>query len=143
MVALKMLNLTQHAATPEQKLVGVVEIPEYLKKELIELITFEEVPSPANMEDRAIKIAQLYERARSILSQDGMVPIGSFAMVGGAPYFQVFLEKALRDINVEPLHAFSKRESVDQPQADGTTKKMVVFRHAGFVTTSPKVFDRA
>jgi len=138
---MKALNLTQHTATPEQKLAGVIDLPEYLRKELIEYITFEEIPSPKAMEELAAKVAKLYERAYSVISNDGVIPLGSFAMVGGAPYFQRYLEDALRRIGVEPLHAFSVRESADQPQNDGTMKKVAVFRHAGWVTTSQEVYE--
>ena len=138
---LKILNLTQYTATLEQKLAGVIDLPGYLREEIVELITFEEIPSPSEMEERATKVAQLYKRAHFLLSGNGMIPMSSFAIIDGAPYLQVFLERALWKIGVESLHAFLVKESVDQSQADGTVKKVAVFRHAGWVTTSQKVYE--
>ena len=42
------------------------------------------------------------------------------------------LEKALRE-RVHSRMLFQKRESVEQPQPDGSVKKTAVFRHIGFV----------
>jgi hypothetical protein len=54
-------------------------------------------------------------------------------MIGGAPYLMGALEKALRECGFTPVYAFSKRESIDQPQPDGSVRKVAVFRHLGFV----------
>lgn len=54
-------------------------------------------------------------------------------MVGGAPFFMAPLEAALRAVNIIPVYAFSKRESVEEKQPDGSVKKTQVFKHAGFV----------
>jgi len=44
------------------------------------------------------------------------------------------LENALLAKGVKPLYAFSLRVSEDQVQPDGSTKKVGVFRHAGWVS---------
>jgi hypothetical protein len=55
-------------------------------------------------------------------------------MLGGAPWIVAPLVSALNDMRgVRPVYAFSERVSVDFPQADGTVKKVAVFKHAGFV----------
>ena len=74
------------------------------------------------MWDRADKIAALAE-------QEG----AKSAMIGGAPYFMPWLERALlrRGINIK--YAFSKRESQDVHLEDGTARKQQVFRHIRFV----------
>ena len=46
------------------------------------------------------------------------------------------LEKALVDYGVCPYYAFSRRESVEEVQADGSVRKTAVFRHAGFIQMS-------
>jgi len=43
------------------------------------------------------------------------------------------LEKAIRGKGFSPVYAFSKRESEDIPQPDGSIKKVLVFRHSGSV----------
>jgi len=43
------------------------------------------------------------------------------------------LARRLESVGLKPVFAFSKRESVDQPQPDGSVRKVAVFRHIGFV----------
>ena len=120
---MKILNLTQHAATPDQIAAGVVEPAD---KELVQaLITFDELPSAKEVEAKAKALAQM-------AGYDGYDTV----MIGGAPYFMAPLEKALREQGIKPLYAFSKRESVEEKQADGSVKKIQMFRHAGWVETA-------
>ena len=46
------------------------------------------------------------------------------------------LERELKKRGITPLYAFSLRESAEKVEADGSTTKMVVFRHKGFVEVS-------
>lgn len=117
---MKILNLTQHAATPDQIAAGVVEPAD---KQLVQaLITFDELPSAKELVAKAKALAQMaaYDRFDTV-------------MIGGAPYFMTPLERALRERGIKPLYAFSKRESVEEVQQDGSIKKIQVFRHAGWV----------
>ena len=43
------------------------------------------------------------------------------------------LERALIERGIEPLYAFSVRESTEEVQADGSVRKVAVFKHAGFI----------
>lgn len=118
------LNLTQHAATPEQIAQGVVDViqahgePEKLKA----LLTFESLPTAEQVYDRADAIAQL---AQSYFVDS--------AMIGGAPYLMGALERALNKRGIKPVYAFSERVSVEQTQADGSVRKVNVFKHVGLV----------
>ncbi len=115
----KIINLTQHVGTPEQ---GVEELDEDLRKEVVGLITFDEVPSQLEMHERARRIADI------------AVSTGAnSAMIGGAPFFQRYMEEELCEAGIEPVYAFSRRESIDTVQPDGSVRKTVVFRHDGFV----------
>ena len=38
-----------------------------------------------------------------------------------------------REHGIQPVFAFSVRETEEQKQADGSVRKVAVFRHAGFV----------
>jgi hypothetical protein len=117
---MKILNLTQHPATPEQITDGVVE-PEAAEKKLIcKLLTFEAIPSQEEMRARAFALAKMAEGFEA-------------AMIGGAPFFMPALERALIRRDIEPLFAFSVRESVEEVQEDGSVVKRNVFRHLGFV----------
>ena len=127
------LNLTQHNATPEQKAQLVVE-PRMTKEKIRELLTFEEIPSKEEIEARAEKLAEIAasEANHYAGETDNKIWI-TRVMIGGAPYLMGALEKALREMGFQPVYAFSKRESVEQPQPDGSVKKTAVFRHIGFV----------
>ena len=118
------LNLTQHAATEEQRVAGVVEPAN--KSKVQELITFDALPSPEQIWTAADEVAKIaeYELSFSVFRR---------AMIGGAPFFMAPLERALLSRGIQPMYAFSKRESVDQPQADGSIRKTQIFRHAGFI----------
>ena len=118
--AMTILNLTQHASSPEQISGGVVEPAD--KRAVGTLLTFDVAPDGAEMERRAGALAAMAAAAGA-----------SAAMIGGAPYFMGPLEKALRGVGVTPLYSFSTRSSVDQPQPDGSVKKVAVFRHTGWV----------
>jgi len=120
------LNLTQHPATPEQIEAGVVDLPDSVRPALIGWLTFSQLPSREEIEDRAEALALL---ADSLLPEEG----NPAAMIGGAPYLMAPLEVALRNQRIRPLYAFSVRESAEQVLPDGTVRKTSIFRHAGFI----------
>lgn len=114
------LNLTQHPATPEQIAAGVVEPA--MKQVVRDCLTFNEIPSHEELADRAETLAQY------ALHSD----CGS-AMIGGAGYLMRPLEESLMKHGIRPLHSFTRRDSVEQAQPDGSIKKVAIFRHVGFV----------
>jgi len=125
----KILNLTQHSPTLEQIQVGVFEPSGGHKKEIQRLLTFDAVPSVLEMYDRANQIA-LVAKTYGV----------KFAMIGGAPFFMQFLERALSVNRIEPVYAFSRREVVEQRHVDGKVEKKAIFRHVGFVRVF-KMYD--
>ena len=125
------INLTQHAATPEQLAAGVVDLTGDELVALREALTFNTLPGREEIKCRAGHIAWL--AVANGLGGDGDDPIPLQAMIGGAPYLMGPLEEALAQVGVAPVYAFSVRESVEQIQADGSVRKLNVFRHAGFV----------
>lgn len=116
----KILNLTQHLATPDQISAGVVEPKD--KESIIKALTFDSLPSKKDIRKRAILIA-------SIALGEG---VGA-AMIGGAPYLMSALEKELQQRNITPLYAFSIRDTIEECLPDGTVKKVIVFKHRGFI----------
>lgn len=115
-----MLNLTQHNITPEQIAAGVVEPAD--KDYVRRLLTFYTLPSTSEIEYRA---HQLAEYAESNGAQH--------ALIGGAPFLMRPLEEALAEKCIDAWYAFSQRECIEEPQADGSVVKRNVFRHAGFI----------
>ena len=118
----KILNLTQHVATQEQILWGVVEPRQEAKPWIKELLTFQEIPSMEVIEDRAASLAY-------IAAEHGI----ERAMIGGAPYLMAPLEKHLKKAGMQPCYAFSKRVVKEEQQEDGSIRKTTVFRHCGFI----------
>ena len=131
------INLTQHAATTEQIEQGVVDLPTELRTKLAELLTFDTLPEPYDVSMRAQSIADM--AAEWLDNQPHPEDYGNDgsalaeAMIGGAPYLMCVLEFALLNHAIEPVYAFSVRESVEQAQPDGSVRKTNIFRHAGFV----------
>ncbi|HPT82205.1 MAG TPA: hypothetical protein PLI46_13685, partial [Methanosarcina thermophila] len=127
------LNLTQHITTDEQKAQLVVE-PRMTKEKIRKLLTFEEIPTKEEIEARAKELARIAVSEASMYTGDTDNEIWiTRVMIGGAPYLMGALEKALRECGFTPVYAFSKRESEEIPQPDGSVKKIQVFRHIGFV----------
>lgn len=121
------LNITQHPATPEQIAAGVVDLPAENRSALCALLTFDALPTRTEIEDAAEAIA--------LIADDHLPESGDHqAMIGGAPWLMAPLESALREQRIKPVYAFSRRESVEQTQPDGSVRKVNVFRHAGFVS---------
>lgn len=119
---MKIINLTQHAATDDQLQAGVIEPGPVDKTYIRKLITFDELPTENVIRERADKLARL---AR-FLGAKG-------AMIGGAPFFMATLECALRREGVEPFYSFSTRVVDEVEEPDGKVVKKSVFKHAGFV----------
>lgn len=122
----RILNLTQHSPTPEQTAQGVVEMGEGARAVVRDLLTFTDLPSPDEVRRRAEGLAEL-------ASLEAERRGATAAMIGGAPYLMGPLERALRKRGITPLYAFSRRESVEEKQDDGSVRKVAVFRHLGFV----------
>lgn len=123
------INLTQHNATDEQIALGVVETAD--KAEIQTLLTFNSIPTQPEMIERAEAIAHIVASERNNMGLDDSVVIK--AMIGGAPFFMSTLERVLMMYNIQPVYAFSIRQSIDEVQADGSVVKRAVFKHAGFV----------
>lgn len=118
----RILNLTQHLATPEQVMQGVIDAPEEERKAIMELLTFDTLPTEQVILDRAKRLAQI------------AVDLGfSYAMIGGAPYLMRALENALCLRGIAPMYAFSVRVSKEVQGENGQVVKTNVFQHVGFV----------
>ena len=126
------INLTQHAATAEQVSVGVVDLPAEQREALIDALTFESIPDAEEIRDRAHDIAEL-ACFNGLGGDDGDDPFPSHAMIGGAFWLMAPLAEELKARNIQPVFAFSLRESSEIAMPDGSVRKTLVFRHVGFV----------
>ena len=125
--------MTQHNTTDEQA-AQLVVAPRMTKVKIQKLLTFEEIPTREEIEARAKELARIATSEASMYAGDTDNRIWiTRVMIGGAPYLMGALERALRECGFTPVYAFSRRESEEIPQPDGSVKKIQVFRHAGFV----------
>lgn len=125
----KVLNLTQHESTAEQKSDGVFDLHPEHREKIRELLTFDELPSAEDIVDAADTAADL---AADVAEVAGCHHV----MIGGAPFLMSSLERALKNRGLTPVYAFSRRESVEEKLPDGSVRKTAVFRHEGFVTAT-------
>lgn len=126
------VNLTQHPASPEQLAQGVADIPREQRDALVALLTFSACPDADEICDRAQDIAEL-ACYNGLGGDDGDSPMPSRAMIGGALWLMAPLAAALRERGIEPVFAFSVRETEEHIQPDGSVRKVAVFRHGGWV----------
>jgi hypothetical protein len=122
---MKILNLTQHQATPEQLDAGVVDLTEEQRKRVAEYLTFDSVPHRNELNERAHELIDYIDGLDIDLGEGGVFRV----MIGGAPFFMGVLETVLYNRTVAVCYAFSKRESKDLSNG----KKVSVFKHLGFV----------
>lgn len=122
----KVLNMTQHQATPDQMEAGVVNPdPVIIHDKIKKLLTFDEIPDVTEMERRAALLADIAVSTNH-----------DVAMIGGAPWFMRVLEDALRSRGVIPVYGFSRRVVTETTLPDGSVQKTTCFKHAGFVFSS-------
>lgn len=119
---MKILNLTQHVATFEQRKQGVEEPSESTKKEIKKLLTFDILPSSQEMQLRAQYLIEIAQKNNY-----------NKILVGGAPFFCKYIDFAAFEKGITVVYAFSKRESVDTKLEDGSVRKTMVFKHLGFI----------
>ena len=126
------INLTQHPASADQIAVGVVNLAGDELASLKDALTFGALPDAQEIRDRAEHVAEL-ACMNGLGGDDGDDPFLGKAMIGGALWLMAPLAEALRVRSIEPLFAFSVRETEEQKQPDGSVRKVAVFRHSGFV----------
>lgn len=145
---MQILNLTQHTATAEQAAAGVYDLPteptnwaEDSREYLANWLTFPH-PSPRISEEESTPPSRLDVQTHATILAEIAARTGTpenpnhppdAVMIGGAPFLMSALEAALMDYGLQPVYAFSLRESVDEPQPDGGVVKKSTFRHIGFI----------
>jgi len=112
--------MTQHTKTPDQA--GVLEPSQEVKETIKSLLTFTELPTLVEMNKRAIALLKLIPKGYNGI------------LIGGASFFMPVLHRQLVLHGYYPHYAFSKRESKDIPQKDGSVKKVSTFKLLGYVT---------
>ena len=120
------LNLTQHNATKDQQDAGIKDFPVEFQVALKGLLTFPTQYTRKDLEQRAL---QIHELIRDFCGPSKEVLEG--VMIGGMPSFMPVLEATLISKGIRVGYACTERVSEDQVQADGSVRKVAVFKHAG------------
>jgi hypothetical protein len=89
------------------------------------LLTFVELPTGDDLRHRADAVVAL------LLEESDETP--TTAMVGGAPYFMAPLVEALTHYGIRAVYSFTRRESFELVNADGSVSKTAIFCHIGWV----------
>ena len=119
---MKLINLTQHQLTSQQ-LVGAAEVGNDVRDEIVKLITFSGCPTAEIIKGNASRLAEICRDMHA-----------SHAVIGGAPYFMGPLEKALRNVGIVPLYAFTERVAVEVVNPEtGEVTKTSKFNFAGWI----------
>ena len=121
----KILNLTQHNASPQQVAAGVVEPQD--KESVRDIITFKEMPDGETLKEKAVALA-------NVAKSEGYDRV----MIGGAPYFNSVVETACKAVGVQPVYAYTAppvSKVVNNPDGSVTTTK--VFEFKGFIEAVP------
>ena len=119
------LNLTQHNATADQLVSGIIDLPADFQTALKGLLTFPTQYTRADLEYRAL---QIHELIRDFCGTSEEVLEG--VMIGGMPSFMPVLESVLISKGIKVGYACTERQSVDK-EVDGKVVKTAIFVHAG------------
>lgn len=131
------LNLTQHVATPDQEAQGVINLPDELRQLVINNLTFDDIPSADEINERASNIVKAVVKYH-VEQCDGVCLDPEHetlsVMLGGAPFLMPALESHFKALMAptKVLYAFSKRQSIET-MSGNEVQKTIVFKHVGFV----------
>lgn len=122
----KILNLTQHALTPEQIEAGVCEPTPEDKEFIKKLLTFNKsvIGNKKLIENRAYALVDVVNKNYADVWK---------VLIGGAPFLMAPLERALKKCGYTPVYSFTDRVSVETTQPDGSVVKTAIFKHLGFI----------
>lgn len=137
-----MVNLTQHELTEDQfhhngeelTVVSYKGNEKEVKNNIISFLTFNTIPTKEIIRIRAEYLANIaYNTIRQAEDLSEIPATRKYALIGGAPYLMGALEEALKQQGITPLYAFSKRESIEKVNPDGSVTKTAIFKHAGYI----------
>ena len=116
----KILNLTQHELTEEQKKDGIAEPGAENREQIVSLLNFCCKPDAASIRKRATVLARMAE-------EEGAEGV----MLGGAPYLMPALVESMRERGLRVFFSYSPRVSIERTRPDGGVEKVSVFRYQG------------
>ena len=146
---MKVLNLTQHKATPEQIDAGVVDLHGQDLAELKMALTVKGIPTHQDIQDKCLIVAGIATRwyvKELEIWRDGCLDyplhgvgllnaIRGMVMLGSMPpYAQKTLTETLQKCGFECVYAVSDRVERESLNTEtGVVTKVVEFAHLGFI----------
>lgn len=136
------INLTQHNMTAAQynhKQEHLMEVKyigyeQQVKNDILYCLNFDTLPTKEEIKRKAEVLATIAKNTfAQAKARTGMHKAKEYALIGGAPYLMGPLEEALKELDIQPLYAFSQRISVETTQPDGSVIKTNKFEHLGYV----------
>lgn len=101
-------NMTALRATSGQRQAGVVDLPDDLREVVTDLLTFNDIPTPAFVQHRATALAVM---AKNLGAER--------VMVRAEPFMLPALEQALKARGITAHYAFSERVHREVVMPDG------------------------
>lgn len=113
-------NFTQHKTSLDQIKDGIVDVEnhEYIQQ----LLTFDELPTKEEIQKRACLLADYAQKINA-----------EKVMIGGAFYLITRLAKEMNKRGISVCYSFSKRQSVDDVQEDGSVIKRTLYKHEAVI----------
>lgn len=128
----RIVNLTKHKATPAQRAEGVEDLSDDLRRELLDILVFKDVPTLDDIQYRA-------RRVKGLLAdhlRGGNAVRGATVMIGGMPAFDAVLESVLKAAGAHVCYSFTHRVCTETDMPDGSLRLEYTFQHLGFVWVS-------
>lgn len=114
------LNFTQHQVTVDQQRDGIYNVDNHAFVQ--ELLTFDDYPTVEDIQNRVVTLADYAEKLHA-----------KKVMIGGAFFLVTRLAKEMNKRGIDVCYSFSKRQSVDEMQEDGSVVKRILFKHEAVV----------
>jgi hypothetical protein len=113
----EIFNLTKHRSTWREQKMGVIEPTWRVKKEIIGLQSFPEIPDQENLDKRAHRLA-------GIAKLSGC----KRALIGGASFFMSTLEMALCYHGIFPVFSWNLKNDSNEWQFGGFVESALVMK---------------
>lgn len=128
----RIINLTKYKATPAQRAEGVEDLSDDLRRELLDILVFKDVPTLDDIQYRA-------RRVKGLLAdhlRGGNAVRGATVMIGGMPAFDTVLESVLKVAGAHVCYSFTNRVCTETEMPDGSLRLEYTFQHEGFIWVS-------
>lgn len=134
---MRILNLTKEVATQKQIQEGVIEPREYFKEKICKLLTFNNIPTEEELNERAYRLSSIVVNYDINVTDDDTDNDDELhpdaVMLSGAPFFMSTLERWCESRGLKVFYASTVRGSTEKTFEDGGVFNTYATIHKGFV----------